>query len=197
MALPTFETDEWRSLWSVAVFLVDSLAAWRAWISVMVWEGLKGLLSLTATKEIGRLKSSFDKYRFIVKKLSKRSFFVKKLCVLTLSFWQKKSHQKRVSRHAPIWHLLTTHLPMDICCLDILTRPDICWFTGVQRTRKNSSKVVVDWTVFNSWFGVKELWFWWEILMKNWARLLASTSQNQRIHTNFTLISVFNNRFSF
>ena len=68
----------------------------------------------------------------IVKKLSKRSFFVKKFCVLTLTFWQKKSHQKRVSRHAPIWHLLTAHLPMDICCPDILTRPgnlQIHWST--------------------------------------------------------------------
>ena len=49
--------------------------------------------------------------------------FVKKLFVFSVPFWQKKSRQKRVSRHAPIWHLLTAHLPMGICCLDILTRP--------------------------------------------------------------------------
>ena len=91
-----------------------------------------------ALKSKQKIRSGHIKYpplrgnSSIVKKLSKRSFFVKKLCVLTLTFWQKKSHQKRVSRHAPIWHLLTAHLPMDICCPDILTRPgnlQIHWST--------------------------------------------------------------------
>ena len=52
-----------------------------------------------------------------------------------LTFWQQKMYRhqcsgnkKRVSGHAPIFHLLTGHLLTDICWLDICWLGlDICW----------------------------------------------------------------------